>query len=174
MSITSKTYGNFNAAEVYSGGEKYKANVASGKYNGLESYREWQRNPNYNLGEDKYDRIYRLIGSSHLEIMLDFGGGGYNMFGGYGRASLTSAEMGRIIGWGENQTAEAVNQTINVTKNLTRSQIRSWAYKGLTRPWVEKQLKFYTNSINKGGKKLDNKQLEYRKELMEKMLGLWK
>jgi hypothetical protein len=67
----------------------YNANVSSGKYNGLESYRAWQKNPNYNPGEDKYDRMFRLMGNSHLEIMQDFGGGGYNMFGGYGRALKT-------------------------------------------------------------------------------------
>ncbi|MCZ8286414.1 MAG: hypothetical protein O9353_13260 [Bacteroidia bacterium] len=64
----------------------YNANVSSGKYNGIESYRAWQKNPNYNPGENRNDRICRLIGSTHLEIMQDFGGGGYNMFGGYGRA----------------------------------------------------------------------------------------
>jgi len=64
----------------------YNANVSSGKYNGIESYRAWQKNPNYNPGEDKYDRMFRLMGNAHLEEMMDFGGGGYNMFGGYGRA----------------------------------------------------------------------------------------
>ncbi|WES98788.1 hypothetical protein P2W68_04060 [Chryseobacterium arthrosphaerae] len=33
------------------------------------------------------DRIFRLMGNSKREEMLDFGGGGYNMFGGYGRAT---------------------------------------------------------------------------------------
>ena len=64
----------------------YNSNVSSGKYNGIESYRAWQKNPNYNPGEDKYDRMFRLMGNAHLEEMMDFGGGGCNMFGGYGRA----------------------------------------------------------------------------------------
>ncbi|PWW17012.1 RHS repeat-associated protein [Chryseobacterium sp. AG844] len=51
----------------------------------LEAYRESQSNSLYNPGETSLDRSFRLISSSHIEIMQDFGGGGYNMFGGYGR-----------------------------------------------------------------------------------------
>ncbi|UUC44157.1 DUF6443 domain-containing protein [Flavobacterium cerinum] len=53
----------------------------------LEAYREKRANPGYNEGEDKWDRIFRLINNSHVEQMLDFGSGGHNMFGGYGRAA---------------------------------------------------------------------------------------
>lgn len=52
----------------------------------LEVYRENRGNPGYRPGEDKWDRIFRLINNSHAEQMLDFGGGGHNMWGGYGRA----------------------------------------------------------------------------------------
>ncbi len=62
------------------------ANVNSEGQSPLEEYRERRDNPNYNPGEDKWDRIFRLMNSSHMEQMSDFGSGGHNMFGGYGRA----------------------------------------------------------------------------------------
>ena len=37
----------------------------------------------------------------------------------------------------------------------------------------QKNLQQYKDAIKKGGKKLDNKQLLLRKELMEKILKLW-
>jgi len=65
--------------------QQYSAKTNADKYGGLERYRQWQSNPGYNEGEGKYDRMFRLMGNSHREEMLDFGGGGYNMYGGYGR-----------------------------------------------------------------------------------------
>ncbi|MDH6254477.1 RHS repeat-associated protein [Chryseobacterium sp. H1D6B] len=64
----------------------YSPKTNADKYGGLNSYRQWQGSPFYNEGETKLDRIFRLIGNSKHEEMLDFGGGGYNMFGGYGKA----------------------------------------------------------------------------------------
>jgi predicted RNA-binding protein YlqC (UPF0109 family) len=86
---------------------------------------------------------------------------------------LISSDMGRIIGWGEGKTAEAVQQTINVTKNLNKQQIQDWAKQGLTKDWVQKQLDAYSKALSKGGKKLDNINLLPRKQLMEKILELW-
>ncbi|MGN7758086.1 DUF6443 domain-containing protein [Chryseobacterium sp. 22532] len=63
------------------------------KYGGLNSYRQWQASPFYNEGETKMDRIFRLMGNSKREEMLEFGGGGYNMFGGYGRVLSTEAKV---------------------------------------------------------------------------------
>ncbi|MCT2406419.1 hypothetical protein NZD88_02475 [Chryseobacterium antibioticum] len=65
--------------------QQYSTKTNADKYGGLERYRQWQSNPGYNEGEGKYDRMFRLMGNSHREEMLDFGGGGYNMYGGYGR-----------------------------------------------------------------------------------------
>lgn len=66
---------------------QYSPKTNADKYGGLNSYRQWQASPFYNEGETKIDRIFRLIGNSKREEMLDFGGGGYNMWGGYGRAT---------------------------------------------------------------------------------------
>lgn len=66
---------------------QYSSKTNADKYGGLNSYRQWQASPFYNEGETKTDRIFRLIGNSKREEMLDFGGGGYNMWGGYGRAT---------------------------------------------------------------------------------------
>ncbi|WP_318849094.1 RHS repeat-associated core domain-containing protein [Chryseobacterium sp. JV558] len=66
---------------------QFSSKTNTDKYGGLNSYRQWQASPFYNQGETKMDRIFRLIGNSKREEMLDFGGGGYNMFGGYGRAT---------------------------------------------------------------------------------------
>jgi hypothetical protein len=90
-----------------------------------------------------------------------------------GARKLISADVGEIIGWGEGQTEEAVQQTINLTKNLSKSQLHDWINKGLTKSWVEKQLASYTKSLLKGKEKLNNKQILLRKELMEKILKLW-
>lgn len=86
---------------------------------------------------------------------------------------VTSGQLGKIIGWGEGQTIEAVQQTINVTNNLTKSQVQAWAKLGLTKSWVQDQLGKYSSSLAKGGDKLKNTQLIHRKELMEKILSLW-
>jgi RHS repeat-associated protein len=93
---------------------------------------------------------------------------------GVGGAGLTSSQMGRIIGWGEGATAEAVAQTKALTENLTSEQIQVWAKQGLTKEWVMEQLTLYTKAIAKGGDKLKNINLMPRKELIEKMLNLWK
>ena len=89
------------------------------------------------------------------------------------KTGLTSSQLGKVIGWGEGQGAEAVQQTINVAKNLTKSQVKKWAKQGLTKSWVQDQLAKYSSSVIKGGDKLKNTQLMHRKELMEKILNLW-
>lgn len=76
-------------------GEAWKSFFSSTASNPVEQYRAWQNNPLYNEGESRFDRICRLIGNSHSEIMLDFGGGGYNMFGGYG-AATEAAEISPV------------------------------------------------------------------------------
>ncbi|RKS97292.1 DUF6443 domain-containing protein [Chryseobacterium defluvii] len=69
---------------------QYSAKTNADKYGGLNSYRQWQGSPFYNEGETKMDRIFRLIGNSKNEEMLNFGGGAYNMYGGYGRVTNVS------------------------------------------------------------------------------------
>lgn len=64
---------------------QYSPKTNADKYGGLNSYRQWQGSPFYNEGETRLDRIFRLIGNSKNEEMLNFGGGAYNMNGGYGR-----------------------------------------------------------------------------------------
>ncbi len=88
--------------------------------------------------------------------------------------TLTAGQMGEVIGWGTGQSSQAVEQTINLTKNLTTEQIGAWKVQGVTREFIEKQLVNYTRAIEKAGPKLNNTQLLPRKELMEKILQLWK
>ncbi|TWV90574.1 hypothetical protein [Chitinophaga pinensis] len=90
------------------------------------------------------------------------------------KPTLTSGQYGKIIGWGEGQSAEAVQQTIDVIKKLSRSQVKEWARRGLSKSWVKDQLAKYSKSLALGGDKLKNAQLIHRKELMEKILKLWK
>ncbi|ANF49245.1 hypothetical protein A0O34_01130 [Chryseobacterium glaciei] len=67
--------------------------IQNAYYNPMAEYREKRDNPFYNAGESSLDRSFRLMNSSHIEIMQDFGGGGYNMFGGYGRGIAVAEEM---------------------------------------------------------------------------------
>ena len=53
---------------------QYSPKTNADKYGGLNSYRQWQGNPFYNEGETKMDRIFRLMGNSKNEEMLNFGG----------------------------------------------------------------------------------------------------
>jgi hypothetical protein len=50
---------------------------------------------------------------------------------------LISSGMGKLIGWGEGKGAEAVQQTVDATKNLTKAQSRKWEKQGLIKVWVE-------------------------------------
>ncbi|SHN37627.1 DUF6443 domain-containing protein [Mucilaginibacter sp. OK098] len=86
--------------------------------------------------------------------------------------TLTSSEMGEIIGWGEGQTAEAVAQTESVTGSLTEKTVESFAKKGLTKEWVNKQLASYAKSLL-DPRKAGNINLLPRKALMEKIIQLW-
>jgi RHS repeat-associated protein len=69
---------------------QYSHKTNADKYGGLNSYRQWQGSPFYNQGETKMDRMFRLMGNSKNEEMLNFGGGAYNMNGGYGRVTNVS------------------------------------------------------------------------------------
>ncbi|MDH6251246.1 RHS repeat-associated protein [Chryseobacterium sp. H1D6B] len=72
---------------------QYSPKTNADKYGGLNSYRQWQGSPFYNEGETKMDRIFRLMGNSKNEEMLNFGGGAYNMNGGYGRVLSTETKV---------------------------------------------------------------------------------
>jgi hypothetical protein len=48
----------------------------------------------YHEGEGFWDRVFRNIGQAHREEMLDFGGGGYNMYGGYGAVTKGATVVG--------------------------------------------------------------------------------
>jgi hypothetical protein len=49
-----------------------------------------------NEGESKWDRMFRHMAGAHRGEMLDFGGGGYNMFGGYGRGTLAAKGVDKV------------------------------------------------------------------------------
>ncbi|NIF07849.1 hypothetical protein F3J23_20680 [Chryseobacterium sp. Tr-659] len=65
-------------------------------------YRAHRDNPFYDEGESSLDRSFRLMNSSHIEIMQDFGGGGYNMFGGYGRITRAAKAVAAAEETGNN------------------------------------------------------------------------
>jgi RHS repeat-associated protein len=94
---------------------EYSSKTNNDKYGGLSSYRQWQGSPFYNEGESKTDRIFRLIGNSKREEMLDFGGGGYNMFGGYGRAAKAASAVEASVG--EAKTISPIPYTVEESGN---------------------------------------------------------
>ncbi|MBL1222031.1 type IV secretion protein Rhs [Chryseobacterium sp. L7] len=138
----------------------------------------WVEHQPYNPTEERIMTTYVNTAAGYLAggVVAKVAGRGIGALsrGTTPQVVMKSADFGRIIGWGESQSAKAVEQTINVTKNLTRSQVKSWAKQGLTKHWVQDQLSKYSNALIKGGDKLKNTQLMHRKELMEKILHLWK
>ncbi|UZT99829.1 hypothetical protein ODZ84_09800 [Chryseobacterium fluminis] len=81
------TVGQVEAIDYDPDGVRLFGLIRNAHYNRMAEYRERRDNPFSNAGESSLDRSFRLMNSSHIEIMQDFGGGGYNMFGGYGRAA---------------------------------------------------------------------------------------
>jgi RHS repeat-associated protein len=87
---------------------------------------------------------------------------------------LKANHLGDYIRWGEGQSAEDVEQTIEATRNFNSDKIRYLKNNGVTRADIEKQLEKYNNAILKGGRKIEtNKQKYPRKDLMERILELW-
>jgi RHS repeat-associated protein len=70
--------------------ERVMANSSSGPMNQLEEYRARRAYGGYLPGETQFDRFCRNCNNSHIEEMMDFGGGGYNMWGGYGKIANSS------------------------------------------------------------------------------------
>lgn len=85
----------------------------------------------------------------------------------------TPSDYGKIIGWGTSNNDAGVKKTTTLTKKLTKKHVEKMIADGLDKKFVVKNLQQYKDAIKKGGKKLDNKQLLPRKELMEKILKLW-
>ncbi|QUY58005.1 RHS repeat-associated core domain-containing protein [Chryseobacterium arthrosphaerae] len=84
-------------AEDYSAsGSRLFGLIQGANYNPMAEYRARRDNPFYNDGESSLDRSFRLMNSSHIEIMQDFGGGGYNMFGGYGRITKAANAVAAV------------------------------------------------------------------------------
>jgi hypothetical protein len=83
------SYGNLEALI-----ERIKAIDFGSSSNPIEEYRSWRSYSGYHAEESWGDRFARNVNNSHVEEMLDFGGGGYNMFGGYGRISRLSTLAG--------------------------------------------------------------------------------
>ncbi|AFD06129.1 RHS repeat-associated core domain-containing protein [Solitalea canadensis] len=99
------------------------------KYGGLNDYRAYQAYPFYIPGETRFDRSCRLFAAAHREEMLDFGGGGYNMFGGYGKGTQIAEELVVASGAGGEtlpmvvermiMKGEKIADIINEAKGLT-------------------------------------------------------
>jgi len=56
----------------------------------LEAYRAWRDTPGYHKGEGFWDKMFRSMNSTHMEVLLDEGSGGSLMYGGFGRAAKTA------------------------------------------------------------------------------------
>ena len=82
--VTTKEYGHGKGNLL--GGLIQNGNVDSNGNTPLDNYRSWRDNPNYNPGESRLDRSFRLMNSAHMEIMRDEGSGGGMIYGGFGRA----------------------------------------------------------------------------------------
>ena len=85
----------------------------------------------------------------------------------------SASDYGKIIGWGTSNNDSGVKQTTTLAKKLTKKDVENMIAAGLDKKFVVKNLQQYKDAIKKEGKKLDNKQLLPRKELMEKILKLW-
>jgi RHS repeat-associated protein len=59
--------------------------------NQVEAHRAWQSDPNYHVGEGKWDKIFRGIAYGSMEARREYASGGMNMFGGYGAAGKIAA-----------------------------------------------------------------------------------
>jgi hypothetical protein len=98
--------------------------------------------------------------SGRIRIIRRGGRGGTNT-----RSNRRDSEMGK------GQSTTAVQQTQELTRNLTREAVREMAEKGLTREAVEELLRRYQDALtrNQG----PNTQLTPRIELMQRILDLW-
>jgi hypothetical protein len=87
---------------------------------------------------------------------------------------LSSDEIGReIVLWGTGQDDDAVAQTIARTQQVSPEVVKEMIGKGLTRAWVLEQRSRYIRAKAAGGKKLGNRQLLPRLELMDAILRDW-
>uniref|UniRef100_UPI0035CAD5B6 RHS repeat-associated core domain-containing protein n=1 Tax=uncultured Nostoc sp. TaxID=340711 RepID=UPI0035CAD5B6 len=81
----------------------------------VEAYRAFQSYSGEIPGETRLDRTFRRIAANHREEMLDFGGGGYNMFGGQGSA------VTRVFTNGDPLVAKTANALEEASPGLVRS-----------------------------------------------------
>ncbi|MGG7440435.1 DUF6443 domain-containing protein [Chryseobacterium arthrosphaerae] len=123
-------------AEDYSAsGSRLFGLIQGANYNPMAEYRTRRDNPFYNDGESSLDRSFRLMNSSHIEIMQDFGGGGYNMFGGYGRVARAA---------GAANIAEEISLAAEISAEAEANGIKS-AQKGINPEIVAKYFKQMLN-----------------------------
>jgi hypothetical protein len=83
---------------------------------------------------------------------------------------LNASAKGKLLGWGTGQGSKAVATTRAAIDKVTPESVKKMMNEGLDKPWVKDQLSMYDDAIKKGGEKLNNTQLEARKELMERVL----
>ncbi|MEC3877948.1 hypothetical protein [Chryseobacterium salviniae] len=103
--------------------------------NPLEQYRAYRDNPNYNAGESRLDRTFRLMNSGHIEQMRDVASG--FAAGGYGRITGTTlyravspAELSDISASGALRVSSAGYETGKLFTNSASnaSQFGKWLY----------------------------------------------
>ncbi|SHG85384.1 RHS repeat-associated core domain-containing protein [Chryseobacterium vrystaatense] len=104
---------NISAADFDADGVRLFGLIKGANYNPMAEYREKRDNPFYNSGESSLDRSFRLMNSSHIEIMQDFGGGGYNMFGGYGRITKAANAIA-----GAEETGNSISKILSSTSEF--------------------------------------------------------
>ncbi|UKB84850.1 hypothetical protein LF887_04230 [Chryseobacterium sp. MEBOG06] len=127
-------------AEDYSAsGSRLFGLIQGANYNPMAEYRARRDNSFYNDGETSLDRSFRLMNSSHIEIMQDFGGGGYNMFGGYGRVAKAA---------GAASIAEEISLAAEISAEAEANGIKS-AQKGINPEIIGKYFEQMSNGTYK-------------------------
>jgi len=114
-------------------------------------------------------------------VLFGAAAGGAVAYGGLTRlaplavpAAPTSAEIGRrIIGWGQGQTARAVEQTRQVLGTISEARVVEMIKQGLTRDWVQSQLSLYEKALQNAHMVAKNAQLQPRADLMRAILNCW-
>lgn len=87
-------------------------------------------------------------------------------------AQTDASKQGEILGWGNGQTQEAIDQTNKVTNNLTPERVQEMINDGLSKDYVRQTLEKYEANLAEG-KLSTNKQAIPRYQLLRKVLELW-
>ncbi|SHM01861.1 RHS repeat-associated core domain-containing protein [Chryseobacterium polytrichastri] len=127
--------------------------IQNAYYNPMAEYRARRDNPFYNSGESSLDRSFRLMNSSHIEIMQDEGSGGGLMFGNYGRAIGAAEEISitsKIAAEARAQGFKSLNSGIDpaITANYLEQMMNGTFNQPVGVAGFKWEGKFYLNDGN--------------------------